>query len=201
MFKGNSQWALLVSQFVDQWYDHYYTCKRHFCVGDCSSAPNAFCYLWKQFAIFDQKMGPVRVGQSKLSVFWASCLPQQLISSRTKLCWGQVAVIQWLCKGNVDIWIELGMFAIKEFPYLTEFVMCTNIYWSFCEGLIKCSRKSQCQVRLQDLWIDKGILTRSAWSDVCSLVSIIEKIFANKNICGADLFADPNICRSKLFAD
>ena len=27
MFKGNSQWALAVSQFVDQWYDqHYHTC-------------------------------------------------------------------------------------------------------------------------------------------------------------------------------
>ena len=25
--------------------DHYYTCKRHFCVGDCFSAPGAFCYL------------------------------------------------------------------------------------------------------------------------------------------------------------
>ena len=76
MFKGNSQWALVVSQFVDQWYDqHYYTCKRHFCVGDCSSAPGAFCYLWKQFAIFDQKMGPVRVGQSKLSVFGPPVYP------------------------------------------------------------------------------------------------------------------------------
>ena len=32
-------------QFVDHWYDHYHTCKRHFCVGDCFSALDAFCYL------------------------------------------------------------------------------------------------------------------------------------------------------------
>ena len=53
----------------------------------------------------------------------------------------------------------------------------------FCEVLIKCSRKSQCQVRLQDLWIDKDILKQSAWTDVCFLVSIIES----------------NICQQKYF--
>ena len=151
MFKANSQWAFVVSQFVDQWYDQrYYTCKQHFCVGDCSSAPGAFCYLWKQFEIFDQKMGQCalrRWAVQTISIcenvcnfwsedgasacwavqtisIWASCLPQQLISSWTKLCWGQVAVIQWQCKGDVAIWIELGLFAaIIEFPSLTEFVM------------------------------------------------------------------------------